>query len=148
MPSSQQDMFLNKCVLFTSKRNARQHALIFWCEMWASSWVIVGCVACWPFGLACHCSGFRATATRLPESKQKPRGKTTLPSVESTGLVLEVREVMSGYPIFLACSFVLHSTMSIGVLFRRAWIKIDGTGLDGFCSIYQGNPSIFPSGHL
>ena len=28
---------------------------------------------------------------------------------------------------------------NIGVLFRRAWSKIDGPGLDGFCSIYQGH---------
>ena len=27
----------------------------------------------------------------------------------------------------------------IGVLFRLVWLNIDGTGLDGFCSIYQGH---------
>ena len=28
---------------------------------------------------------------------------------------------------------------SIGVLFRLVWSKIEGTGLDGFYSIYQGH---------
>ena len=32
--------------------------------------------------------------------------------------------------------------LDIGVRFRRAWLKIDGTGLGGF------RPSIFPKGHL
>ena len=38
--------------------------------------------------------------------------------------------------------------LSIGVLFRSVWLKIEGTGLDGVYPIYQGNPSIFPKGHL
>ena len=32
----------------------------------------------------------------------------------------------------------VFSIGAIGVLFRLVWLKIDGTGLDGFCSIYQG----------
>ena len=31
----------------------------------------------------------------------------------------------------------------IGVLFWLAWLKLDGTGLDGVYSTCQGNPSIF-----
>ena len=29
--------------------------------------------------------------------------------------------------------------MMLGVLFGLVWLKIHGTGLDGFCSIYQGH---------
>ena len=35
--------------------------------------------------------------------------------------------------------------LSIGVLFRLVWLKAEGTGLDGFSSMY---PSIFPKGHM
>ena len=36
----------------------------------------------------------------------------------------------------------------IGVLFGWFAYKIEGPGLDGVNSIYQGNPSIFPASHL
>ena len=33
----------------------------------------------------------------------------------------------------------VQSATSIGVLFRLVWLKIAGTGLDGFYSVYQGH---------
>ena len=39
-----------------------------------------------------------------------------------------------GIPIFDIDEFT-----TMGVLFRLVWLKIDGTGLDGFYSIYEGH---------
>ena len=54
---------------------------------------------------------------------------------------------MEGRDIFANYEVSSWRTANIGVLLGLVWLKIDGTGLDGFWSIYQGK-RFFNKGNL